>query len=216
MLSSLPSNLVKIVVYFLDSYWYNISFNNGVLGVNMGKLEDKCSVEYLKECFECDFERGKLVWRLDRPKEHFKRESDWRGWLSQWAGREVGTVSSSREGKAVYIIVHVNGVRTTLHRILYIIYHGEYPEVVDHLDGDTLNNAISNLMGKTKAENSRNCKLYSSNTSGLSGVHYVKRWSKWKAQKPKGYIGYYDNLLDACCARISWLNSNDYTERHGR
>lgn len=67
---------------------------------------------------------------------------------------------------------------TYLHRVLM----GE-PKglVVDHIDGDTLNNRRSNLRVATHAENGRNSRRSRANTSGFKGVWWHRRGSKWRA-----------------------------------
>ncbi|MFA6831871.1 MAG: HNH endonuclease signature motif containing protein [Bacteroidaceae bacterium] len=65
-----------------------------------------------------------------------------------------------------------------LHRYLMNCPHGM---VVDHIDGDSLNNQKSNLRICTKAENNMNRRMYSNNTTGHLGVYdlgdkYVNRW----------------------------------------
>ncbi len=55
-------------------------------------------------------------------------------------------------------------------------------EVVDHKDGDGLNNLESNLRKCTNPENTRNQEKHSNNKSGFKGVHWDKSRGKWKAQ----------------------------------
>jgi hypothetical protein len=52
---------------------------------------------------------------------------------------------------------------------------------VDHIDGDGLNNRRSNLRLATVAENHRNLRKPSNNTSGYKGVSWRKDRSKWRA-----------------------------------
>jgi len=79
--------------------------------------------------------------------------------------------------------IWVDGKRktTTLHRYLMRCTNrdGKY---VDHIDGNTLNNSKSNLRVCTNAENCRNQKRKSNNTSGYKGVSYHKLTGKWQAQ----------------------------------
>ena len=41
---------------------------------------------YLRECFNYDPVTGLLRWR-ERPRAHFRRELDWKGWTKRYAGR---------------------------------------------------------------------------------------------------------------------------------
>lgn len=54
--------------------------------------------------------------------------------------------------------------------------------VIDHKDGDTLNNTKSNLRICTQAENSRNRRRSKRNVSGYKGVIYEARINRWRAQ----------------------------------
>lgn len=67
--------------------------------------------------------------------------------------------------------VNENGVKTsiTLHRFILADQLSDNM-VVDHIDGNGLNNSRANLRIVNRCENARNRKLMSTNTSGFAGV----------------------------------------------
>lgn len=76
--------------------------------------------------------------------------------------------------------------------------------LVDHIDGDGLNNRRANLRPATHAQNSANQKRSSRNRSGFKGVHYYHRTSSWRAYIGVGgkqrHLGYFSTAEEA--ARI--------------
>lgn len=83
----------------------------------------------------------------------------------------------------------------------------ECPEdlVVDHINGDTLDNRRCNLRIVTVQQNSMNRKVAKTNKSGVSGVTWYGRDNKWVSHlsinKKKLFLGYFNNLEDAIKAR---------------
>lgn len=77
--------------------------------------------------------------------------------------------------------------------------------VVDHIDGDTMNNRKSNLRVCETKENLRNSKHRINNTSGYKGVTWFKPTKKWMAHIMVDYkhktLGYFENIEDAIEAR---------------
>src|SRR6185503_11863283 len=127
--------------------------------------------EYLQECISYDPDSGVLLWR-ERPIEHFKSERYMRIFNSQFAGNQVGTPRKKSGNPNIYrsFSLSTSEGRKTLecHRIAFVIFHGYWPENVDHFDGHTLNNRISNLRPATKSMNGKNRRLAAHNTSGIS------------------------------------------------
>jgi hypothetical protein len=76
--------------------------------------------------------------------------------------------------------------------------------VVDHIDGDSLNNQCYNLRVCTQQQNLMNIKIRKDNTSGHKGVHWYKQTNRWQAQisylGKKIHLGFYKNKSDAISA----------------
>ncbi len=70
-------------------------------------------------------------------------------------------------------------------RLAYLIMEGEWPPdglFMDHIDGDRANDKWSNLRLATPQQNARNRKPCKRNTTGIVGVHPVKRNGQWGAE----------------------------------
>ena len=67
--------------------------------------------------------------------------------------------------------VELNSKSYSIARIIAVLHGWDVTDkVIDHIDGNTKNNLISNLRLITHAENSRNSKFSKANTSGAKGV----------------------------------------------
>ena len=80
-------------------------------------------------------------------------------------------------------------------------------EIVDHINGNSLDNRRSNLRLATHQQNIHNQRRNSRNTSGYKGVSYARRMNKWLAKiKINGKcksLGYYvtpEEAFAAYCA----------------
>lgn len=81
-----------------------------------------------------------------------------------------------------YYETSLNGVSLRVHRVVWEIHNGPIPEglIIDHKDGNGLNNNISNLRLATYAQNAKNSKKRSHNTSGWTGVAKCKKVASGK------------------------------------
>ena len=80
-------------------------------------------------------------------------------------------------------------------------------DLVDHINRNKLDNRRENLRQATYSDNNSNMGLRSTNTSGIIGVSYNKRYSKWCTRLEKDNIlhrEYFDNFEDAVRQRLIW------------
>ena len=66
------------------------------------------------------------------------------------------------------------------HRLVFMYHYGYLPEQVDHIDGNKLNNNVTNLRAADNSVNMMNRGLMRNNTSGYKGVFWDKESCKWR------------------------------------
>lgn len=178
----------------------------------------------IKEYFTYEKETGHLYWNT-RPLSDFQSDRAGRSWNNKYVGKRAGGVSQSKKDNTAYfkttITVDGKTVNLTAHRIVWFLNYGVWPEgLIDHIDGNGLNNRIDNLRDVTSTNNGRNSKLISTNTTGVSGVNWNKRDEKWFATKSvmgkAVYLKCSKDFFEIVCARKSWeAQEGNFTERHG-
>jgi len=101
-----------------------------------------------------------------------------------------------------YLEVNVFGKKTRGHRLAWFLTYGYMPKIIDHINGNGLDNRLSNLREVTQQENCHNIKkLPNHNTTGYMGVSYYKAGKKYSAHininGKKKHLGYFITALDA-------------------
>lgn len=133
--------------------------------------------EQLNYYFEYHRDAGKLYW-----KNH------WAANKKKFLGKEAGSLST--KGGKKYREIMVEGVTFPVHRLIFFLENDEYPKMVDHFDGDTLNNHHSNLRKSNQSHNMRNLKFHRDNKDRLAGCYYDKKQRKWKARVELNNVRY--------------------------
>lgn len=108
----------------------------------------------------------------------------------------------SNDGNSDYLKANKGKTSVSFHNLIIEPLDGF---VVDHVDGNTLNNLRGNLRSCTPSQNQANQKKQiRKKTSKFKGVYYSKIKNKWIAQigfkKKHIHIGNYDSEKDAACA----------------
>lgn len=132
-------------------------------------------------------------------------------------GKPVGQM-----GLAGYLIVRPKQRVHLVHRLIWKLIKKEIPlgYVIDHIDGDTLNNRITNLRLATRTDNQQNMKRYSTNTSGYTGVCLRRDTGKWQADiKVNGIkinLGCFETAQSASIVRKQAEAAYGFHPNHGR
>lgn len=97
-----------------------------------------------------------------------------------------------------YWTVGICGKRHYAHRVIVAMHTGEFPDMVDHINGNGLDNRIENLRACTKSQNMMNMATPKHNTSGFKGVGWSKQMNKWRAHISLDgklmHLGYFDDI----------------------
>ena len=150
----------------------------------MTKAKPLPSLEMVSELFGYDVETGFICWKAARGKK-IK------------AGQPAGTISKKGYLK-IAITIDKKYCVFQAHRLIWYITTGVDPmdKQIDHIDGNPLNNKISNLRLATNAENQRNKPANQNNSSGFKGVSYKKSHKRWCASigfnGKKFCLGFFD------------------------
>lgn len=112
--------------------------------------------ESLKDYVE--FREGLLYWK-DIPENKTRN--------AKLKGFHMG--ANTKPSARGYQRLRYDGKRYPVHKVVYWLHTGDYPEIVDHIDQDKLNNRFENLRPATRASNRINC------TSNYSIKTYTKK-----------------------------------------
>lgn len=173
--------------------------------------------DLLNELLRYDKFTGELVWKY-RSKNHFKNNSipHKNMWNTKYADKEAFTSINKLGYKEGSLLNR----HLLAHRVIWCIVYGDWPENIDHIDGNPSNNRINNLRSVPKKINSRNQKLRVNNVSGVNGVSWSKTNKKWMVQIStdlgRKTLGFFDCLKEAALCREHYNANNGYHYNHGK
>lgn len=173
------------------------------------------SQEVLRQLLDYDPETGAFTWKPRGPEWFYdgakQKARDFAArWNSAYAGKPA--LSALSDG---YRCGTLLGVGVSAHRIAWVWWHGKEADSIDHINGNTSDNRITNLRSVTKAENARNHKRRKDNASGFVGIHKGK-WGRWIVQVQGKHHACFPCLGQAIKARKEAERRHGFHANHGR
>ena len=102
-------------------------------------------------------------------------------WEAKRGRQSAGSIAGS-SGHSPYVYIRVSGLVRLAHRAAFAWVHGRWPKgQIDHINGNTRDNRISNLREASNKQNQANVARRKDNTSGFKGVRPARTKGKWWA-----------------------------------
>lgn len=127
----------------------------------MTEKEKWLTQEFVKEYF--DYKEGFLYWKKPTSKHSYKIE------IGARAGCLYRQTKSNRYGIGLYNKMYYAS------RLIFLWHHGYIPEVVDHINRNSLDDRIENLREANFAENGCNKRAQKNKSSQYLGVCFINR-----------------------------------------
>jgi len=154
-------------------------------------------LDSLREYLHYFPETGDFVW-VKRPSFRVKQ------------GSVAGTTATNKHKRVKHqqhILIRFQGVTFLAHRLAWLFGHGKDPggKMIDHINGNPLDNRLSNLRLATNAENQWNIRdAQSLSKSGTRGAYRHKQTGNWIAEisvnGKKRHLGVFSTQSEAAAA----------------
>lgn len=149
---------------------------------------------------------------------HYNPDTGIFTWLVNRGRARAGDIAGDIDARGYGRIGLLNSVQKS-HRLAFLYMRGSIPKYVDHINHDRLDNRWGNLRTASILLNNKNLSMSKTNTSGFTGVSFVKRISKWRAYIKINYknihLGYFTELSDAVTVRKQAEIKHGFHVNHG-
>jgi hypothetical protein len=182
-------NVIKRIKKYIKENPYD-NINNNTREKDLGLTQ-----KYLNKRLLYDKNTGKLYWKYN-PNYNIN-------WNERYANKECGRIIKEKRNNYKYktrkLTISIDGKQHTFSvaRIIWILVYNEFPNIIDHIDRNPLNNKLNNLRNVTHYINNRNRSILESNKSGISGVlKYHKKFYATISYKSKLFTGPLRDTID--------------------
>ena len=149
--------------------------------------------------------------------KHLEYENGWLVWNKSIGNNKKGSIAGTKKGR--YQQIRFKGKAYYTHRLIWELFNGEEPEIIDHQNKNKWDNRIENLMNGSKQANNKNHKLNRRNKTGFMGVNWSKVKNKWTVyigvNNKKKFMGEFIEMNNAIIARKIAEKVFDYHMNHG-
>ncbi|QQK88435.1 homing endonuclease [Providencia phage PSTRCR_114] len=147
----------------------------------MGRYQEKITYSRLREVLDYNEHTGVFKWKV--PSGNRCK-----------IGVELKPSASTK-----YLLITIDGRTYRAHRLAWLYVHKTLPDyLIDHIDGNTHNNAISNLRQADRITNGYNSKLRKDSKTGIKGVTWDSRRGKYRVtivvNKVQIHLGRYSDI----------------------
>lgn len=171
--------------------------------------------DLLKEFLNYNPKTGVLTWKVRRESKYCTKAG-----CNNFNIRLAGKPAFTATHKYGYSVGCILGVGVKAHRVIWMLVYGEWPENIDHINGNRSDNRISNLRSVSTQENSKNRRALVRRGSRVHGIVWLEKHGKWwpRINDENGRqvsLGLYEDLDDAREARRKAEIKYGYHKNHG-
>lgn len=112
-------------------------------------------------------------------------------WTNSRYKDKIGTRAGRYHAPSGYERVTWGKGQRTVHRVVWYLHHGYWPETIDHINGDKRDNRIENLREVTDQQNTWNRQLRKNNVTYMPKRPSQKKWRASVVKDGKNHLSYH-------------------------